>query len=255
MKFELVFACIFSAVFVSAQYQEAHHAQPGQPGYQPQPGHPGYGAEVPPPVAAPVVPPPIAPFIPPVPFFNPLLLNPFLLFGLGRGRGGRRGGHGGYGGSGRRGYRSVVDGQEENQVNGQEMVEKALAQLSQKSVERQMTVCSVSSVDKVLRCEGSDLKLECRVRPQVSQMGSTRVRLEDLVLRSADDLIELVGRKSEITTTISDKDYLITLFNGAGAQNAELIGFEIEDSTCWSLVRQLVKEIKPEQHRVNLLIE
>lgn len=251
MKFELVFACIFSAVFVSAQYQAGYQAQPGQPGYQPQPGQPGYGAAppaVPPAVVPPVVPP--VPLIPPVPFFNPLMMNPFLLFGLLGGRGGRRGGHGG----GRRGYRSVVDGQEENQVEAQE-VEKALAQLSQKSVESQMTVCSVSSVDKVLRCEGSDLKLECRVRPQVSLLGSTKVRLEDLVMRSAEDVIQLVGRKSEITTTISDRDYLISLFNGAGAQNAELIGFEVEDSTCWSLVRQLAKEITPEQHRVNLLIE
>lgn len=242
----------------------AANCQFGVPGI----GHPGVGG--------PLVPPPVPGFPGAVPFGGLPVVPPFgglgfgglgfgglgfgglgfgglgfpfgLGFGFPFGLGfGFRGGFIGRGGRGR-GRRDEMNMKVDDvKVDGQRAI----------AVEP-IVLCSISSEEKLIACQGLSHTFNCTVRPQISSLKSVQIKIDDLDLIKREgetSVLRLVVPGKRITTVNAGKDISVVLWSGLEvAKSADLIGFEVADEQCWSQVQALASSLRPEELRVSLSI-
>jgi len=195
----------------------------------------------------PIIPPIIPPFLG-FPFFRPFFgLRRFGLFG-------------GFGFPfiGKRDTEEVEMKSEE--ARGVEKVaekvigEKVVAEV----VPEPIVKCVVSSIDKIIRCDGAAKRtVKCPVKPHIESLGSIELKVDDLDViehEKETNVVSLVVPKTKITAQNpkTKEDIVVSLWTGE--QSAKLVGFEIAESACWTQLKTLVGDLRPEELAVRLII-
>jgi hypothetical protein len=120
--------------------------------------------------------------------------------------------------------------------------------------------CAISSVDKIIKCEGPSHTFSCPVVPRIDVLKSVELKIQDLDLIKREgeaSILRLVVPTKQITAVnpITKEDISLVLWNNLVAAKSEsLVGFEILDSECWSKVQLLTSSLKPEELSVGLIV-
>ncbi len=123
-----------------------------------------------------------------------------------------------------------------------------------------IVVCSVSTEDKLIRCNGLSHTFNCTVRPQISEeLRTVELRIQDLDLFRAEgelNVIRLIAPRSKVTAVNpkDKKDIVVAFWNSLVKSQESLVGFEVVEQECWTRVNSLVTDLKPEELRVSLTI-
>jgi len=252
MKFAFVVAFLACAVFVQSQ------VLPPAVGVPPV-GVPPVAPALAGPLAAgplgplglpglPIIPPIIPPFLG-FPFFRPFF--GFRRFGL-------------FGGFGFPffGKRDTEDVEKmETKAEDARAVEKVVEEKKKVVAEfipEPIVKCVVSSVDKIIRCDGSAKHtIKCPVKPHIESLGAVELKIDNLDIIEQEketNVFSLVVPKTKITAQNpkTKEDIVVSIWNGE--QTHKLVGFEVTESSCWSQVKTLVGDLRPEELAVRLVI-
>jgi hypothetical protein len=117
--------------------------------------------------------------------------------------------------------------------------------------------CVISNKQNQIRCNGTDKHtIKCDVKPHIDALGSIELKIEDLDLIKREketDILRLVAPKSQITAVNpkTKEDIVVSVWSG---EQSKLVGFEVVDSSCWTQVKSLVGDLRPEELSVKLVI-
>lgn len=243
MKFAFVVAFLACAVFVQSQVLPPAAAVP----------------PIAPPLAAPLAAGPLGPVgLPGLPIIPPII-PPFLGFPFFRPFFGLRrfGLFGGFGFPfiGKR----DTDAVEHTEIKEDETraVEKIVEKVSD-VIPEPIVRCVVSSVDKIIRCDGSAKHtLKCPIKPHIESLGSIELKVDNLDViehEKETNVVSLVVPKTKITAQNPKTKEDIVVSVWTGEQSSKLVGFEVTETACWTQLKTLVGDLRPEELAVRLVV-
>lgn len=123
------------------------------------------------------------------------------------------------------------------------------------------TMCAISSVSRVLKCEGVSVEenFECEVIPSVQHISNLKLRLADLTIKAAvnetSPVFELLSKKSAGKFTfVNPVDHTNEILSIYMEQTVEKPGFLVRDRLCFAQFVSLISFLPIEQLKLTVLI-